>query len=214
MKPIRIILVDDHRMIREGMKAYLSDKTSYTIIGEAENGQECLDLLENLDVDKVDLILTDLSMPVMDGLELVSNLKKDYPEIKVLALTMMSESEHVKGMISAGVEGYLLKNCGGKELIFAIKEVMDGGTFYSSEVNQILKKHPVESKPNNKTEQKTPTFSYKEKAILKLALQGFSSEEIIEELNLSPKIFEALKRNLLFKIGKKDLKSIDSLSFD
>ncbi|MBO6761141.1 MAG: response regulator transcription factor, partial [Roseivirga sp.] len=99
MDTVRIMLVDDHKMIREGIKTYLAEDESYKIVGEAENGIDCLEQLESLEVD---LVLSDLNMPEMDGLELAKELKSKFPDIKLIALTMMGESQHIKQMLAEG----------------------------------------------------------------------------------------------------------------
>ena len=99
MSKIKLFLVDDHKMIREGLKNFLADHEDFDIIAEAENGEDCLNQLENVTPD---ILLTDLNMPVMDGLELTKHVKEKYPEIKVIALTMMGESQHIKQMLVEG----------------------------------------------------------------------------------------------------------------
>ena len=118
MEAINLFLVDDHKMIREGLKSFLVDTPGFNIVGEAEDGQDCLDQLEEITPD---IVLTDLNMPVMDGLELTKQIGKQYPGIKVIALTMMGESQHIKQMLAEGALGYLLKNCGEEELVSAIR---------------------------------------------------------------------------------------------
>ena len=128
MDNIRVFLVDDHKMIRKGIKTILDDVPEIEIVGEANNGEECLNVIKP---EETDLVMTDLSMPEMDGIELTKLLKDKYPEIKIIALTMIGESYTIKQILAEGVMGYLLKNCSEDEIKMAIKRVYEGGTYYS-----------------------------------------------------------------------------------
>lgn len=216
MGAINIFLVDDHKMIREGLKSFLVDTPGFNIAGEAENGQDCIDQLEGITPD---IVLTDLNMPVMDGLELAKQIRKQYPDIKVIALTMMGESQHIKQMLAEGAVGYLLKNCGEDELISAIKMVSQGGTYYSPEVTNIILNNirKVKSTADKVTLQMPLTE--REKEILHLILKEYTNQEIADTLFISVRTVDAHKRNLLDKTGSKNvaglvLYAIDNQIFD
>ena len=134
MSKVRIILVDDHSMIRQGLKSFL-EEADISVVAEAKNGIEAL---EKLDETEVDVVVSDIMMPEMDGIELTKQISQKHPDLKVLALTMMNESYNIKKMLSAGALGYLLKDCTQDELIQAIKTVAEGRNFYSGEVTQII----------------------------------------------------------------------------
>lgn len=212
MNTIKIILVDDHKMVREGIKTYLAEDELFEIVGEAENGQECLDQLEQV---YADMVLTDLNMPVMDGLDLTKEIQKRYPGMKIIALTMMGESQHIKQMLAEGALGYLLKNCGSDELKMAIKSVMNGGTYYSPEVTKIIMNNIRRVKPklDSKVAVEMP-LTDREKQVLRLILKEYSNQEIAEELFISVRTVDAHKRNLLDKTGSKSVAGLVMYAVD
>ena len=212
MDAVRIMLVDDHKMIREGIKTYLADDSKYEIVAEAENGIDCLKQLPGLDVD---LILTDLHMPEMDGIELAKEVKEKYPNIKLIALTMMGESQHIKQMLAEGALGYLLKNCGEAEVKLAIQNVMMGGTYYSPEVTNIIMNNirKVKPKANSNVAMEMP-LTDREKEVLKLILKEYSNQEIADELFISVRTVDAHKRNLLDKTGSKNVAGLVIYAID
>lgn len=216
MSVTKIFLVDDHKMVREGLKSFLQENPELDVIGEAENGQDCLDQLDSLSPD---IILTDLNMPVMDGLDLTINLKKSFPDIKVITLTMMDESQHIKKMLAEGVVGYLLKNCSEEELLTAIKTIANGGTYYAPEVTNLIFNSIRKVKPTKKRMSVQHPLSDREKEVLHLILKEKANQEIADELFISVRTVDAHKRNLLDKTGSKTitglvLYAIDNQLFD
>jgi len=203
MSKIKLILVDDHKMVREGLKNFIADNPDFEIVAEAENGLDCLDQLKSVETD---IVLTDLNMPEMDGLELTKSLKQQHPEIKVIALTMMEDSQHIKQMLVEGAMGYLLKNCKEQELTLAIKNVYNGGTYYAPEVTQIILNSIRRVKPNipSRIVTRMP-LTVREKEVLYLILKEHSNQEIAEKLFISVRTVDAHKRNLLDKTGSKNL---------
>lgn len=212
MDSVKIMLVDDHKMIREGIKTYLAEDPKYDIVGEAENGIDCLNQLENLEVD---LILTDLHMPEMDGIELAKEVKERYPDLKLIALTMMGESQHIKQMLAEGALGYLLKNCGETEVKLAIQNVMMGGTYYSPEVTNIIMNNirKVKPKSGGNVAMEMP-LTDREKEVLKLILKEYTNQEIADELYISVRTVDAHKRNLLDKTGSKNVAGLVIYAID
>lgn len=217
MEKIKLFLVDDHKMIREGLKNFLGDHQDFEIVAEAENGEDCLNQLKGVSVD---IVLTDLNMPIMDGLELIKKLKADHPEIKIIALTMMGESQHIKQMLAEGALGYLLKNCSEEELIQAIKSVYEGNTYYSPEVTNIILNNIRKVKPISTSKVVTEMpLTEREKEVLHLILKEQSNKEIADQLFVSVRTVDAHKRNLLDKTGSKNvaglvLYAIDRQLFD
>ncbi|MEL6843396.1 MAG: response regulator transcription factor, partial [Bacteroidota bacterium] len=135
MEAIRLLLVDDHQIVMDGIRALLRKASHLNIIGEALNGQEALAFLEE---GKVDLMICDIHMPIMDGLELTKICKERYPDIQILVLSMNREPQMVNDIFMAGAEGFVLKNTGRKELLKAIEQLQQGATYYSREILQIL----------------------------------------------------------------------------
>lgn len=206
------MLVDDHKMIREGIKTYLAEDPKYDIVAEAKNGIDCLNQLENLEVD---LILTDLHMPEMDGIELAKEVKERYPDLKLIALTMMGESQHIKQMLAEGALGYLLKNCGETEVKLAIQNVMMGGTYYSPEVTNIIMNNirKVKPKSGGNVAMEMP-LTDREKEVLKLILKEYTNQEIADKLFISVRTVDAHKRNLLDKTGSKNVAGLVIYAID
>ena len=203
MSTIKLFLVDDHKMIREGLKNFLAEESNFEIIGEAENGIQCLERLKTVSPD---IVLTDLHMPEMDGLELTKEIKENYPELKIIALTMMGESQHIKQMLAEGAVGYLLKDCDQNELITAINNVNQGGTYYSPEVTNIILNNIRKIKPAraSKVVSEMP-LTEREKEVLHLILKEYSNKEIADTLFVSIRTVDAHKRNLLDKTGSKNI---------
>lgn len=203
MGKIKLFLVDDHKMIREGLKNFLSENDDFEIVAEAENGVDCLNQMENVSVD---ILLTDLNMPEMDGLELTKAMKEKHPDVKIIALTMMGESQHIKQMLAEGAMGYLLKDCSEEQLTTAIRSVYNDGTYYSPEVTNIILNNIRKVKPAKTSKVVTEMpLTEREKEILHLILKEMSNKEIADTLFVSIRTVDAHKRNLLDKTGSKNV---------
>ncbi len=200
MNEIRLLVVDDHKMVREGLRSVLEDEENFRIVNEASNGIEAMKMLEKADVD---VVLTDISMPKMDGIELMKEIKKAYPEQKVIALTMLGEAQHIKQMLQAGAAGYLLKNCGSRELKRAIHAVNNGENYYSPEVQEVVMDYLSGMKKSRMSIDLPLTD--REKEILHLIMKEYSNQEIAEKLFISQRTVDAHKRNLLAKTGTKNI---------
>ena len=201
MGDIRIILVDDHSMIREGLRSFL-EEDEITVVAEAKNGVDALEKLEQIEVD---VVVSDIMMPEMDGIELAKQIREKYPNLHILALTMMNESYNIKKMLGAGALGYLLKDCTQDELIQAIKTVAQGKNYYSGEVTQIIMEG-FGGKPKEKSRVVHEiALTDRELEILHLICKEKTNSEISEELFVSLRTVEAHKRNLLVKTGCKNV---------
>lgn len=189
-------------MIREGLKAYLEGHDDIEVIGEAENGKEALEMMKTTDVD---VVVTDIAMPEMDGITFVKEMKVFKPDQKVLALTMLNENQYIKQMLSAGANGYILKNCTDDEFFEAIQTVAAGETHYASEVTQVIMENLTrKKKPKQRLVYEIP-LTEREKEVLHLICKEKSNNEIAEELFISIRTVEAHKRNLLEKTGCKNV---------
>jgi len=195
----RLLMVDDHRLIREGIIQFLENDEKYVISGEASDG---IDALEFLDKNEVDLVLADISMPHMDGIELTKAITKKYPEIKVVALTIMNDNNHIKKIMNAGAVGYVLKNCSESELKKAIDAVMDGGTYYSPQATETVMNSLMSKKASPSVDMPLTT---REKEVLELIVKENSNQEIADKLFISLRTVDAHKRNLLEKSGAKNI---------
>lgn len=204
MKRIKVFLVDDHKMIRDGIKFYLDDDERFEIIGEANNGQEALAKISAN--NKFDVLVTDIVMPQMDGIELVKNIigTPSY-DFKIIALTMLSESQHIKKMLNYGIQGYLLKSTSEEEIKKAIVEVAQGGTYYSQEVTTIIMNNLRGEKAKGSRMSLEIPLTARETEVLHLIVKEYSNQEIGDELFISVRTVDAHKRNLLEKTGAKNM---------
>ena len=201
-KIIKVLLVDDHKIVRDGIKVLLQDESDIEVIGEAENGKHALEVLNEITPD---LLIVDINMPVMNGIECAREVVKHFPQVKILALTMLNEQEHIKNMIAAGAGGYILKNSGKEELIDAIKTVTSGENYFSDEVKNIIMMNIVKRKTSgNKIEGVPIPLTNREKDVLKYIVQEFTNQEIAEKLFISVRTVDAHRRNLLEKTGARN----------
>ncbi|MFT5166898.1 MAG: DNA-binding NarL/FixJ family response regulator [Saprospiraceae bacterium] len=201
-KKINILLADDHKIFREGLKALLEEVKHLHVMLQAENGIQVIKLLEN---NTVDLVMMDIHMPLMNGLECIEEIKKSYPLLPVLVLTMAADDIYIKRMLMAGANGYLLKNSGGKELLSAIDTVLKGDQYYSAPVEQIIMnslKSPTLFVPDEKI------LSAREEEVLKLIATEHSNGEIANKLFISLRTVDAHKRNIQEKIGAKNIAGV------
>jgi len=200
-KPIRILLTDDHSMIRQGLKSFL-DKDGFIVAGEAKNGLEAMEFIQD---NEIDVLVTDIMMPEMDGIELCKQVSETHPHIQVLALTMMNENYNIKKMLSAGAKGYILKDCTQDELRTAIQTVAASKTYYSQEVTDIIMEGlTAQPKAKKRLVAEIP-LTKRETEILHLICKEKSNQEIADELFISNRTVEAHKRNLLEKTGCKNI---------
>jgi DNA-binding NarL/FixJ family response regulator len=194
----KVFIVDDHKIFREGLVFMISKIKKFEVVGEASNGKDLLEIIDDLDVD---IIIMDISMPGVDGIEATAKVLEKKPAIKVIALTMFSDEEYYYKMIQAGVSGYLLKESGKEELAAALNSVVAGENYFSQKVlhNIIVNMNNVKTfKKNNPVETK---LTKRENEILTLICQGLSNQEISEKLCLSLRTIEGHKSNLLSKTG-------------
>jgi len=191
---IKIIIADDHRIFRDGLKELLKSSENIEIIGEVANGKELIEILTG---KTPDIILLDISMPVMDGLEAAELITKMYPEIRILVLSMFGDETYYNKMIEAGVKGFILKESSSKELIVAIEEIFQGGAYFSQELlRRIIMKKTDKAKMVSEAEM---LLSRREMDVLKSICRGLSNEEIGEKLFISPRTVEIHKAHILEK---------------
>lgn len=196
---LKVILVDDHRIFRESLKKLLESEKKVVVIAEASNGIQFLEVIENV---KPDLVLMDLAMPQMDGIEACQIILKKQPELKILALSSYGEEKHYFKLLEAGVKGFVLKSSGIKELLNAMDEIMTGGSWFSKD---LLQKVIVNiCKPSGKD----LDVSERELEVLKYICEGLTNDEIACKLHLSPETIKWHRNNLLSKTGCKNTASL------
>ena len=192
---IRMVIADDHQIVIDGLKALLATEKTIEIVGESNNGA---DLIQYGLQTSPDLILMDIAMPVMDGIEAARILKKEYPAIKILVLTMYAEQKHIKDMLKIGVDGYILKDSGKEEFLNAIHALMEGETYFDKRVSPvIMNSFQPQKKPQNTY---TP-LTDREKEIVKLVAEGKSTAEIASLIHLSSLTVETHRKNIYTKLG-------------
>lgn len=196
MAKIKLMLVDDHRVLLEGIASLLQGEEKVEITGKATSAKELLHLME---LNTPDILLTDINMPGISGTELARQVKELYPSVKIITLSMHDEASIVTEMLQAGASGYILKNTGKEELMAAIEKVFEGGVFYSSEVSdQMLRK--LSSKSDDTNDLKlTP----REIEIVKLIAQELSNAQIGDKLFISERTVETHRKNIFRKTNSK-----------
>jgi DNA-binding NarL/FixJ family response regulator len=202
MKPIKFVIADDHHIFRQGLKLVLGDDKELQFVGEAENGIVLLELLKTVSPD---VILLDLKMPEMDGFEATKEIRKRFPEIKVLILTMHDEEHFILHMLEAGANGYLLKNANPGEIQQAIHSVYETNHYFNDLVSKVMLKsivHKNIAKPDFKN---AVALSEKEITILRLICQELTSAEIGEKVFLSARTVEGIRAGIMEKIGVRNI---------
>jgi len=197
---IKLLLADDHKMIREGIKALLGKNVRIKIVGEATTGHEALDLLQK---QPADLVLMDINMPEMNGIETTNAINKTHPETKVLALTMHDDDQSIISMLEAGASGYVIKTADKVTLETAIEKVHAGETYFPPEVAQAVLQRHVKQKQTRQDISKV-ALTNREEEVLRLIAQGLTNPEIAEKLFISKRTVDAHRRNLLDKVQAKN----------
>jgi len=202
---LKIIIVDDHEFFRNGLKMVVNRLKYANVVGEASNGKEFIELQKE---KQADLVLLDLQMPIMTGIEASEIAIKEFPDLKIVILTMFDDEEYIDKMMNIGVHGFLLKNITKELLDQALQSIASGNTYYSPELWSYFGKKFSEQKKDEKTDLQ---FTKREKEILQLICDGLSNREISEELFISERTVIGHKSNLLSKTNCKS--TISLLSF-
>jgi DNA-binding NarL/FixJ family response regulator len=189
---IKLILVDDHKIFREGLRKLLVSEQIANVIADVGDGKQFLDILDQYDPD---LVLMDISMPVLNGIEAAKKAIERKPELRILALSSFGDEKYYYKMIETGVKGFVLKDSGFTELQQAINEISSGGSWFS---NELLRKVIVNL---NKASNKKADFSDREQEVLTLICNGLTNDQMAEKLNLSPDTIKWHRNNLLSKTG-------------
>jgi DNA-binding NarL/FixJ family response regulator len=203
---VKIYLVDDHQMLIDGLKAIISSEKDFEIVGECT-----LPLLafEQIQLLKPDIVLTDINMPELSGIELVRKLKPRVSNTKFIALSMFGERSYIKDMLQAGVSGYILKNTGREELVKAINLVMQGHEFFSEEVEQVIESNPVNDEKIN-----TINLTEREIDIIECIAKEMTNAQIAEALFISERTVETHRKNIFRKTGIKGVIGLVKFALD
>lgn len=194
---IRILIADDHSITREGLKVMLNKMENFEVVAEAENGRLAISLTRKL---QPDVVVMDINMPDLNGVDATRQIVAEMPQTRIIALSMYSDRSYVKGMLKAGVSGYLLKNCAFEELADAIQTVMRYQTYLSPKISEIVRDEFVKmmgsNEPNN-----VELLTDKEREVLQLIAEGKKTKDIAELLHISVKTVEARRSKIMEKLN-------------
>lgn len=212
---VRIILVDDHFLVRDGIRSLLEDESDYEVVGEASDGKEAIEIVKELNPD---IVICDIRMPEMSGIETVEHLKKLSNPTKTIMLSMHDSEEYILQSINAGADGYLLKDASKEEFLKALSTVSKGDTYFSGDVSSILVKQlkkpsstdVVENKGGLEQSEHMPKsnpfdLTKRENQVLQLAVSGKTNKDIATELNISKRTTEVHRFNLMKKMEVKNV---------
>lgn len=198
---IGILIADDHTLLRNGIRALLEDEQDMVIVGEANDGREAVKLAGQL---KPNIILMDIAMPLLNGLEATRQIKREHPEINVLVLTMYDHEEYFRQMLEVGASGYIVKKAAANELVAAIRAVHNGEAVLSPAITRLLLEDYLNRESFVKEKDDPNALSSREQEVLQLIAEGKTSREIAEILNLSVKTVQSHRTNLMQKLGLHD----------
>jgi two-component system nitrate/nitrite response regulator NarL len=207
---IRVVLADDHVFVRDGIKSLLENEANIEVVGEATDGLEALKIVE---INKPDLLILDIRMPNMTGIEVVEKLRSQNNTVKIVMLSMHESEEYVLKSIRAGADGYLLKGSSKEEFLKALHTVANGGKYFSGDISSILinqLSNPVALTETKQTLEEEQLITKREKEILKLLLSGKGNKEIAEALDISKRTAEVHRFNLMKKLKVKNLMELSN----
>jgi DNA-binding NarL/FixJ family response regulator len=202
---IKILLVDDHRIVRQGLRALLAKETDMEVVSEAGSGRDAVQLIGEL---LPDVIVLDIAMPDMNGIDAARRIVADHPECRILALSMLGDKRFVFEMFSAGAKGYLLKDCAADELVRAIRAVHHGEMYLSPQLTGIVINDFIKLTPEASPET-SPALTLREREVLQLIAEGKNAKEIAFILSLSSKTVDTFRQSIMKKL---ELKTVADLT--
>jgi two-component system response regulator NreC len=207
----RIVIAEDHTILREGLRALLSSDPDFDVVGEAEDGRDAIQCVENLTPD---LVLMDLSLPRMNGLDAIKEIKRRSPKTKVLALTVHRTEEYILATLRAGADGYALKDATHAELVMGIKTVLRGKRYLSPGVSDKVIQGYLEGRKTLRTATPWDTLTQREREILKLIGEGYKNREIADYLYVSVKTVEKHRANLMKKLDLHNTSALTAFAME
>jgi len=202
----KIVIAEDHTILREGLRMLLSAHSDFEVVGEARDG---LEAIRSVDTLKPDLILMDLSMPRMNGVGAIQEIKKQSPSTKILVLTVHKTEEHILTALKTGADGYILKDATHSELMLAIENIFSGKSYLSPGISEKVIEGYLEGRKSIKSSTSWDTLTQREREILKMIAEGYRNKDIADYLCISAKTVEKHRANLMKKL---DLHSASSLT--
>ena len=200
MEKIRILLADDHTILRNGIRSLLEDEHDMEVVGEAEDGRAAVSLACQL---QPDVVIMDIAMPLLNGLEATRQIKREAPQVKVLILTMHDNEEYIRQVLGAGAMGYILKDAAARELISAIRSVQRGEAILSPAVTRLVIEDYLRW-GGPRPQEDNDSLSPREREVLQLIAEGYTNKQMAEILSLSIKTVQAHRTNLMQKLGLHD----------
>ncbi len=198
MKPIRVLLADDHTIVRQGLARLLEEQPHLKVVGEATNGRAVVDkALELLP----DIIIMDIAMPLLNGIEAAKRVRKSLPDCKILILSMYSHEHYIHQLLETGISGYLLKDSSGQDIIKAITAAMKNETSLSPSISQKVEESLLSPQKKHPREERYESLSNREREVFQLIAEGFSSKQITEMLCISISTVKSHRVNIMDKLG-------------
>jgi DNA-binding NarL/FixJ family response regulator len=210
-EPRKIIVAEDHKILREGLISLLAGSGDIKVVGEAEDG---LEAIRRVDQVHPDLVLLDLSMPRMDGLSAIKEIKTRSPETKILALTIHESEDFILEAFKSGADGYCLKDASSSELLMAIKSVLSGKRYLSPGISDKVLEGYIEGRKTLKTSSSWDTITQREREILKLVGEGYKNKEIADFLYISTKTVEKHRSNIMRKLDVHTASGLTALAIE
>ena len=210
-KHSRIVIAEDHTILREGLRALLSSHPDFDIVGEAQDGRAAIRCVEQFSPD---LVLMDLSMPRMNGLDAIREIKQRNPDIKVVVLTVHKTEEYILATFLGGADGYVLKDATHSELVTAIQNVLRGKRYVSPDISEKVIEGYLLGKKTIKTQSPWATLTQREREILKLIAEGYKNKEIADYLYISLKTVEKHRANLMKKLDLHNAAALTALAIE
>jgi DNA-binding NarL/FixJ family response regulator len=207
----RIVIAEDHTILREGLRSLLLSSPEFEVVGEAEDGREAIQCVVKY---KPDLILTDLSMPRMNGMDAIREIKRGSPDTKILVLTVHKTEEYILATFKAGADGYLLKDSTHAELVMAVKKVLSSKHYISPGISDKVLEGYLEGRKTLKTKTSWETLTPREREILKLIAEGYKNKKIADELCISPKTVEKHRSNLMEKLNLHNVQALTAFAIE
>lgn len=209
---LKVLLVEDHVIVRQGVRALLAEEADISVIGEAGSGSEALAMIQKL---KPNVVLMDIGLPDISGIQITQQVRERFPDVKVIMLSMHDNQEYVFRALRAGANGYVLKQSTTTELVLALRAVAAGSTFLSPDVSQILISDYVHrAQSQDHAQQALDILTPREREVLQLIVRGFSNRQIAEQLHISIKTVETHRGNMMSKLDVHDRASLVKFAID
>ncbi len=210
--PIKILIADDHPLIAEGIKNTFENHEDFNVVATVNNGKEALEFVKK---HIVDVVLLDINMPIMDGIECAKELVKNYKNVKIAMLSMYQEASIIKNLISIGVKGYMLKTIPSDELLLAVKNIHDGKEYFNADVTKALVSDD-KSTSSHHYKKKSPLLNeltVREKEVIKYISQGLTNIQVGEKLFISPRTVDTHRTNIMKKLNVHNVASLIRFAF-